>query len=109
MKTIYRITDSFPKTNFYHTSGDPSRPNVFSMTVEKDHAQRKRKLAGLYSMSTMVHYEPDVDRVNAVLDRKFQDFAASAKSISLPDFMQYYAFDVIGAISVREKSRATGC
>jgi cytochrome P450 len=107
--TIYSASASktFPKSNFYNTSGDPARPNIFSMTSEKQHTQRKRKLAGLYNMSTMVHYEAAVDAVNSILKQKFSGLAESADAVNLPELMQFYAFDVIGQISVSPASHNT--
>ncbi|KAF2424443.1 cytochrome P450 [Tothia fuscella] len=68
-KVIYNTTASktFPKTNFYHTSGDPNRPNVFSMSSEKDHAARKRNLGtvGLFG-----EYHPLSVRINTMLGTK---------------------------------------
>lgn len=101
-KVIYTTTVSkaLVKTHFYDTSGDPNIPNIFSMRDEKMHTQRKRKLGGLYSMSTMVHYEPAVDDMNQVLARKLDEYAENGDSIDFPALMQYYAFDVIGKITV---------
>lgn len=70
------------------------------MRDEKLHSHRKRKLVGLYNMSTMVHYEPAVNDMNQLLVRKFDEYASQGTLIDLPEFMQYYAFDVIGKITV---------
>ncbi|KAL1854961.1 hypothetical protein Plec18170_004373 [Paecilomyces lecythidis] len=50
-------------------------------------------------MSTMVTYEEAVDKMTAVCVRKMRRFANEGRLISIPDFMQYYAFDVIGEIT----------
>lgn len=52
-------------------------------------------------MSTMVNYEGAVEKMNVVLMRKFHEFAQTKRLIQLPVFLQYYAFDVIGYITVR--------
>jgi len=51
-------------------------------------------------MSTMVAYESAVDRMTAVCLRKLGQIGREERSVSVPQFMQYYAFDVIGEITV---------
>lgn len=51
-------------------------------------------------MSSMVSYEDAVDRMNAVCTRKFGEFSERKEKVLIPQFMQYYAFDVIGEITV---------
>jgi hypothetical protein len=48
----------------------------------------------------MVAYEDAVDNMTNVCIRKMQQFANESRLISVPDFMQFYAFDVIGEITV---------
>ena len=57
-------------------------------------------MAGLYSLSSLVHYEDAVDRMNSVCVRKFSQFAQEKRKMLVPEFMQCYAFDVIGEITV---------
>lgn len=52
-------------------------------------------------MSTMVSYEDAVDRMTAICIRKLTEFATDKRRFAFPEFMQYYAFDVIGEITVR--------
>ena len=51
-------------------------------------------------MSTMIAYESAVDRMTAVCLRKLGQIGREERSLSVPRFMQYYAFDVIGEITV---------
>lgn len=51
-------------------------------------------------MTTIVNYEGAVERINAVLMRKFGEFADTLRLVDLPVFLQYYAFDVIASITV---------
>ena len=48
----------------------------------------------------MVAYESAVDRMTAVCLMKLGLIGAEERFVSVPDFMQYYAFDVIGEITV---------
>ena len=100
VKKIYILGGKFPKSDYYEPSGDPHRRNIFSVQDMADHADRRRKVSSLYSMSTMVAYESAVDRMTAVCLRKLGQIGAEERFVSVPDFMQYYAFDVIGEITV---------
>ncbi|KAJ5369554.1 Cytochrome P450 E-class group I [Penicillium cosmopolitanum] len=51
-------------------------------------------------MTTIVNYEGAVERINAVLMRKFGEFADTLRLVDLPVFLQYYAFDVIASITM---------
>lgn len=64
-----------------------------------DHSDRRRKVASLYSMSTMAAYKSAVDRMTAVCLNKLGQIGLG-RLVSVPQFMQYYAFDIIGEITV---------
>lgn len=51
-------------------------------------------------MTTLLSYESAVDDQNTVLERKFREFARQGRTINLPSFMQFYAFDVVANITV---------
>ena len=57
-------------------------------------------MASLYSMSTLVSYEQYVDSCNSLLCERLQDFASSGEVFNVPNWMQFYAFDVIGEMTV---------
>ena len=103
VKVIYELGGKFFKTEFYEPlkSPEPEQQNIFAIRDPNYHKDRRRKIANLYSMSTMVSYEDAVNRMNTICMRKLTEFANEARRVSLPDFMQYYAFDVIGEITVR--------
>ncbi|KAJ5520869.1 Cytochrome P450 E-class group I [Penicillium fimorum] len=48
----------------------------------------------------MVNYEGAVEKMNVILMRKFREFAETKRLVELPIFLQYYAFDVIGYITM---------
>ncbi|KAF4498652.1 Pisatin demethylase [Fusarium agapanthi] len=50
-------------------------------------------------MSSMVSYEPAVDEMTHVCVGKLNEFAKESRLVEVPHWMQYYAFDVIGAIT----------
>lgn len=103
VKTIYSMTRIFPKSTYYEAFADPSHETaLFNTRFPQQHAHLRRVQASLYSMSTVKTYEAAVDKQSAILLQKMNGFAQAGRSISLPHFLQYYAFDVIGEITVRD-------
>jgi len=60
----------------------------------------RRKVASLYSMTSLVSYEPYVDNCVDLLNDQFTRFAESGSDTDLAHWLQCYAFDVIGEITV---------
>ena len=92
MKTIYGHGSKFVKSAFYDPfgRGDPAQANIFSTRDPHFHAQSRRQVASLYSMSTMVTYEQFVDRCTDVLMGKLKLFAEKKQALDVPTWMQYY-------------------
>ncbi|KAI1334920.1 cytochrome protein [Xylariaceae sp. FL0016] len=99
MKKIYDLHNPFLKSDFYKAFGDPRIDNQLNIQDAKEHARRKRAMASLYSMSTMVNYEGLVDKSNTVFVDKLGELADNRVQVPMYDFCQYYAFDVIGQIT----------
>ena len=99
-RIIYSIGSRFPKSTFYQAAGAIHRPNFFNVQDAHEHAKRKKQIAGLYSNTTVLHYEPAVDRMNRVLDEKLQEATATSEMVDLPKWLQWYAMDVIGEVTV---------
>jgi len=53
-------------------------------------------------MTSLLSYEPFVDSQNAVLCEKLREFAVAGSLVDIPKWMQFYAFDVIGEMTVGE-------
>lgn len=51
-------------------------------------------------MSSLVGYEPYVNNCIAIFTEKFTKHAKNQESLDLTRYFQYYAFDVIGEITV---------
>lgn len=81
---------------------------MFSVMDEQRHAAHRRKVASMFSMSSMVAYEPFVNTCNMILVKQFSERAARGGSVAIHRWMQYYAFDVIGEITVSLISRTLG-
>lgn len=51
-------------------------------------------------MSSLVNYEAAIDEINSELCDKMNFFATTGVPFQFPAWMQFYAFDVIGKITV---------
>lgn len=102
VQQIYGHGSKFYKDKWYRAYGHPDddHADLFSVMNEKRHAANRRKIAALYSMTGLLSYESIVDTCNALLVARLDEFSARGESISIPTWMQYYAFDVIGEITV---------
>ncbi|RMZ42415.1 hypothetical protein AFCA_010022 [Aspergillus flavus] len=102
IKQIYLGRTTLMKSKFYEPFGDPLDPNLFSETDIKKHAQSRKEVAHLYSMSFLVTYEGSADRCNVQLCAKLRNFARHRTAFDVPTWMQFYAHDVIGEITFGE-------
>lgn len=102
MKPIYGIGSPLKKSSWYDYWGDPRVPNhnLFSAIDPPFHAAMRRKMANLYTMTTIKSYEPYVNNCVRVLLEQFDRFAAKGEWFDLQHFTQCYALDVIGEITV---------
>lgn len=102
MKQIYAHGSKFAKSDFYSAFGSP-HPHTRDMFSEQDikrHSEKRRAVASLYSLTTLLSYEPFVDAANARLCERLAFLSKEKQPISVPQWMQFYAFDVIGEITV---------
>lgn len=102
MKPIYGIGSPLKKSSWYDYWGDPRVPNhnLFSAIDPAFHAAMRRKMANLYTMTTIKSYEPYVNNCVRVLLEQFDRFATNGEWFDLQHFTQCYALDVIGEITV---------
>ena len=82
---------------------------LFNSRNTQEHARLRRIQASLYSMTTIKSYEPFVNNQTAILEQKFRDFAKTKEKVSLPDFLQKYAFDVMGEMTVSAHELLVRC
>ncbi|OQE14117.1 hypothetical protein PENSTE_c038G09347 [Penicillium steckii] len=100
IKEIYSVTSGFTKTDFYI----PWRPTFsrfpdhFSSMDEKLHSQRRKIVNGLYSMSSIVKSEPVIDTCTELFMTRMGEYAEQGQIVDLATWVQWYAFDVIGAL-----------
>lgn len=53
-------------------------------------------------MTSLVQLEPFVDQCTEVYQRRLEEFADSGAPVDMAHWMQCYAFDVIGKITVSD-------
>ncbi|KIX05578.1 uncharacterized protein Z518_06450 [Rhinocladiella mackenziei CBS 650.93] len=76
------------------------RKGLFTDINNQRHAANRRKVASLYSMTTMLKWEHYTDESTRVLISKFKKHAQSAECINLQLWLQYFAFDTISLITL---------
>jgi len=75
--------------------------SLFQMTDEEQHKDAKRPVAHAYAMTTILDYEIYVDATSTVLvDRLTTLFAETNESCDFGQWLQWYAFDVIGEMTL---------
>ncbi|CAK7201920.1 hypothetical protein SEUCBS139899_004636 [Sporothrix eucalyptigena] len=100
LKTIYGHGTKFEKAPWYSvwTSGK-AKTNLFIEKSSSVHGALRRKVASMYSMSSLVSYEPFVDNCIALFKSRLREKAISGELLDLAAWLQFYAFDVIGEIT----------
>ncbi|KAJ5690937.1 cytochrome P450 [Penicillium malachiteum] len=103
--TVYPTRPGFPKSDFYATLRPYTRDRgsmlaVFNTQDEDMHKHIKSPIAPLFSLSNVVNFEGLVEEVllclSEQLDRRFVD---TGDEIDLGEWLQYFAFDVMGTMS----------
>ena len=74
--------------------------SLFMILNEVKHKAAKRPIANAYAMTTLLDYEPYVDATSTVfLERLNTNFATTGQICDFGEWLQWYAFDVIGEMS----------
>lgn len=79
-------------------------PVVFNTTDEMVHKQLKTPIAPLYSVSNVMSFESFVDTVLGVMCHSLDErFVQTGKTFDLADWLQYFAFDVMGTLTFSKR------
>ncbi|EPE36267.1 Cytochrome P450 [Glarea lozoyensis ATCC 20868] len=100
-KTIYGHGKGYVKAPWYWAFMTPG-PGTASLFADQDphrHAINRRKISSLYSMTSLVGYEPAVNNCIELLTSRFCEIADAGKLFDFQHYLQCYAFDVIGEIT----------
>ncbi|KAJ8106217.1 hypothetical protein OPT61_g9684 [Boeremia exigua] len=99
-KVILGHHNAMDKSNYYLPFGQPDESNVFSEPSLAAHTRLRRPMAQLYSQTNLLSYEPFIDTCNTILLKRLGEYAENGKTLDVRELMQFYAFDVIGEITV---------
>ncbi|KAJ5747630.1 uncharacterized protein N7511_009326 [Penicillium nucicola] len=109
MSIIYPHRPGYQKSDFYRTQKPYSRKNgilpaVFNTQDETLHRQLRKPIASLYSMTSIVGSEPAVDQTLELLFQQLdRRFGVTGQSLDLAEWLQFFAFDVMGMLSFSER------
>ncbi|KAI8711253.1 hypothetical protein NCS52_01501200 [Fusarium sp. LHS14.1] len=99
--TIYGISSKFLKSPFYQTLSvfyqDKVMDSMFTTTDPQEHKALKRPVAQKFSMSSLRTLEYLVDPCSDIFTNAMLDLQGQV--VDLGEWAQWYAFDVIGAIT----------
>ncbi|KAJ9130836.1 Cytochrome P450 [Pleurostoma richardsiae] len=102
-KEIHRINSGFLKSDFYSKFRKGDTRDVFSMTDPKDHADRRRMLAPLFSKSALRNnWETSVVEKVAVAVDKMKLEAQTNGSVDIHKWWTFMTADVISHLAFGE-------
>ncbi|KAL8636936.1 MAG: hypothetical protein Q9228_005734 [Teloschistes exilis] len=99
-----RLKSDFYKVLMPYTKAGSSLPAVFNTRDEALHKQIKSPIAPLYSLSNTISYEVHVDQVLDVMFNQLDSrFVETEQTFDLGNWLQYFAFDVMGTLTFSKR------
>ncbi|KAI5867005.1 cytochrome P450 [Durotheca rogersii] len=104
MKLIYGVQNVFRKSAFYPLAEAIYQgkflPTLFTTESNEYHMRLKRGSTRAFAMDTVVGLEPFVDKCISLLLERLREVSQNGKQgINPVEWMQYFAFDVLGEIN----------
>ncbi|SMY18713.1 unnamed protein product [Zymoseptoria tritici ST99CH_1A5] len=107
VQRIYNIKGNFTKTAFYPIQSiswqKKPQPNLFSERNEAEHREQRRKVANAYTLESLLKMEPAIDECTKLFLSKMGEYADRDEPVDLGQWLQYYAFDVVGELTFAKK------
>ncbi|KAI1066927.1 hypothetical protein LB507_011384 [Fusarium sp. FIESC RH6] len=107
IKIIYGLTGAFPKSAFYPIQSiswqKKPQMNLFSTRDPVYHREQKKKVAGAFSLTSLLESEAAIDSCTELFMSRLDEWAVGGKPIDLGIWLQYYAFDVVGEVNFAMK------
>ena len=101
---LYFAQSDFYKVLMPYTQSGSSLPAVFNTRDEILHKQIKNPIASMFSLTNSVTYEVFVNQVLEVLFKQLnQRYVHSHQSFDLGNWLQYFAFDVMGTLTFSKR------
>ena len=102
---IYGISSKYYKTQFYPIQSAIYEGtilyNMFSQINPSVHKSFKQPVANKFGMTSIRSFEPYVDQCTDIFIEKMRAHADEA--VDLSEWLQYYAFDVVGSITFQRR------
>lgn len=76
---------------------------MFSTSDPTQHKALKQAVSNKFSLSTLHQFEDHVNECNNIFASIMHEYAASGQVVDLGQWLQWYAFDVIGAITFNSR------
>lgn len=95
---IYGVNSDFIKTEFY-TYQLRGIPELFTMASRKQHAMRRRQLSHLFSMSTIIEYEPIIGKHVQICMDLISEQGKAGKPSNLYDWWHFLSMDITCELS----------
>ena len=73
--------------------------NIFAERDPKKHAESRKKIASLYSMTSLVKMEQAVDETIALFQVRLMEAEKDGRVINMQFWLQCFAFDTVGLIT----------
>ena len=92
IKKLYRTQNPLTKTDFYtvwRNSSISKYPDNFSVTDEKLHAERRRIVSHIYSLSNVLQSEEYIDKCSQLFLERLGEFVDSGKPVDLGEWLQW--------------------
>lgn len=77
--------------------------SMFSTSNPVEHKTLKQAVSNKYSLSALQHFEPQVDACTNLFIRTMEEYAMDQKVVDLGEWLQWYAFDAICAITFNRR------
>lgn len=99
-RLLYGYGTKALKTDWYRTWDSPvGPPSLFSIRDKEAHSFHRKRVAGAYSMSSVLHYEASIQQCVDLLVTKLQDLARRGATVNLSEWTSAFAYDVIGCLA----------
>ncbi|KIX00635.1 uncharacterized protein Z518_09700 [Rhinocladiella mackenziei CBS 650.93] len=99
LKVIYGHGSQYKKARWYEASDAPGDYSLFTDANIQRHAHDRRMVAAGFSMTALMEMEGFVSNCVAIFETRLDEFADQKEPIDMGNWLQCYAFDVIGEIT----------
>jgi hypothetical protein len=99
--TVYPLKNPLEKTVWYDAwrpAGMNSRSDMFTNRSEKDHAAYQRVLGHVYSLSSVLKSEPELDKSINLFVQRLDEFADRNEEFDFGMWLEMFCYDNIGIV-----------